>query len=158
MVFLETSSIKIATTQILMSNLNLSHIPIWGAMEQVHFFYRSFSVFRRTLALFFLSGLAGCGTVNFSSMNAIGANITPISQLTPQQNNSTVYIQGKIEKHIPLLNKHAYLLKDSTSSIVVLTNQTDLRVGSQVVFKGQLRYKSIPLAGQEQGGIYLEEK
>ncbi|NJL62717.1 MAG: hypothetical protein HC903_13905 [Methylacidiphilales bacterium] len=127
-------------------------------MEQVHFFYRSLFLFRRTLALVFLSGLAGCGNVNISSMNAIGGNITPIRQLTPQQKNSTVYIQGKIEKHIPLLNKHAYQLKDSTGSIVVLTNQTDLRVGSQVVFKGQLRYKSIPLAGQEQGGIYVEEK
>ncbi|BAZ42281.1 hypothetical protein NIES4101_82490 [Calothrix sp. NIES-4101] len=141
-----------------MPNLNLFPIQIWGGMKHVHFFNRFFSVFRVALILFFLSGLVGCGNTKFSSMNAIGTNITPIRQLTPQQKDATVYIQGKVEKHIPLLNKHAYLLNDSTGKILVLTNQSGLRIGSQVVFQGQLRYQSIPLAGQEQGEIYVEEK
>ncbi|MEA5569533.1 hypothetical protein [Calothrix sp. UHCC 0171] len=141
-----------------MPNLNLFPIQIWGGMKQAHFWNRFFSVFHVALILFFLSGLVGCGNTKFSSMNAIGTNITPIRQLTPQQKDSTVYIQGKIEKQIPLLNKNAYLLNDSTGKILVLTNQSDLRIGSEVVFKGQLRYKSIPLAGEEQGEIYLEEK
>jgi hypothetical protein len=129
-----------------------------GVMKKLIFFDQAFSVFGKGLGFFLLFGLASCGNTTFSSMNAIGANITPIKELTPQQNNSTVYIQGKIEKHAPLLNKHVYRLNDSTGKILVLTNQKGLKVGSQIVMKGQLRYKSIPLAGQELGEVYLEEK
>jgi uncharacterized protein YdeI (BOF family) len=142
-----------ATKHILIQNFLLT----WGAMKQAHFFYHPISVFRLALAVTAFAGLASCSNIS-TSMNAIGANITPIKQLTPQQKNSTVYIQGKIEKYIPLLDKHAYQLNDSTGSIVVLTNQKGLSVGSQAVFKGQLRYKSIPLAGQEKGEVYIEEK
>ncbi len=129
-----------------------------GVMKKILFFGRRFSVLRTGLELLILANLASCGNATLSSMNAIGANITPIKELTPQQNNSTVYIQGKIEKHAPLLNKHAYQLNDSTGKILVLTNQSGLRVGSQIVIKGQLRYKSIPLGGQELGEVYIEEK
>lgn len=148
-----TDLIKMATKQILIQNFLLTR----GAMKQAHFFYRLISVLRLALAVVACAGLASCSNLS-TSMNAIGANITPIKQLTPQQKNSTVYIQGKIEKYIPLLGKHAYQLNDSTGSIIVLTNQKGLNVGSQAVFKGQLRYKSIPLAGQEKGEVYLEEK
>jgi hypothetical protein len=129
-----------------------------GVMKKITFFDKYFSVFHTGFRLLLLLGLASCGNATFSSMNAIGTNITPIKQLTKQQNNSTVYIQGKIEKHAPLLNKHVYQLNDSTGKILVLTNQKGLKVGSQIVMKGQLRYKSIPLAGQELGEAYLEEK
>jgi hypothetical protein len=129
-----------------------------GVMKKINFFNQHFSVFHTGFGLFLLLGLVSCGNATFSSMNAIGANITPIKELTKQQNNSTVYIQGKIEKHAPLLNKHVYQLNDSTGKILVLTNQKGLKVGSQIVMKGQLRYKSIPLAGQELGEAYLEEK
>ncbi len=129
-----------------------------GVMKKILFFDRRFSVLRTGLELFMLANLASCGNATLSSMNAIGANITPIKELTPQQKNSTVYIQGKIEKHAPLLNKHVYQLNDSTGKILVLTNQSGLRVGSQIVIKGQLRYRSIPLGGQELGEVYIEEK
>ncbi|MBF2067681.1 MAG: hypothetical protein IGS39_25170 [Calothrix sp. C42_A2020_038] len=143
-----------ATTQILIQNFLL----FWGAMTQAHLFKQPISVFPKAMALAIFAGLTSCSNLSFSSMNAIGANITPIKQLTPQQKNATVYIQGKVEKHIPLLDKQAYQLNDSTGSIIVLTNQKGLSVGSQAVFKGQIRYKSIPLAGQEQGEVYIEEK
>ncbi len=148
-----TDLIKMATKQILIQIFLLT----WGAMKQAHFFYHQISVFRLALTVACASGLASCSNLG-TSINAIGANITPIKQLTPQQKNSTVYIQGKIEKYIPLLDKHAYQLNDSTGSIVVLTNQKGLSVGSQAVFKGQLRYKSFRLAGQEKGEVYMEEK
>jgi uncharacterized protein YdeI (BOF family) len=143
-----------ATTQILMQNFLLT----WGAMKQARFFDNTISVFSMALAWAALVGLASCSNLSISSMNAIGANITPIKQLTPQQKDSTVYIQGKIEKYIPLLDKQVYQLKDSTGSIVVLTSQKGLKVGSQAVFKGQLRYKSIPLGGQDRGDVYIEEQ
>jgi uncharacterized protein YdeI (BOF family) len=142
-----------ATKQILITKLS----PYLGAMNQAHFFYNLISVFRFAFALVAFAGLASCTNLS-TSMNAIGANITPIKQLTPQQKDSTVYVQGKIEKYIPMLGKHAYQLNDSTGSIVILTEQKGLNVGSQAVFKGQLRYKSIPLAGREKGEVYLEEK
>lgn len=155
MVLMKTDLMTMGTKQLLMHNF----FQFPGNMLKTYFFYHRFPVLRGSLTLLLLlMGLSGCQNVNLSSMNAIGANITPIRDITPKQNNSTVYIQGKIEKHIPLLSKHAYKLNDTTGSIVVLTNQSGLKVGSQIVIKGQLRYKSIPLGGQEKGEVYLEEK
>lgn len=44
------------------------------------------------------------------------------------------------------------------TKIWVITNQKSLPEGSEVVFKGKVRYQSIPLAGKELGEIYLEEE
>jgi hypothetical protein len=111
-----------------------------------------------TLTGLLLAGLASCGNVNQYGMSAIGANVTPIRTLTKQQDNSTVYVQGKVEKIAPLLQQRAYQINDSTGKIWVVTNQTGWRENEQVVVKGKLRYKSIPLAGKEFGEIYVEEK
>jgi stress response protein SCP2 len=92
-------------------------------------------------------------------MNAIGANITQIQDLKPQQDNgTTVYIQGKVEKRVPLLNQYAYQIDDSTGKIWVVTNQTGLGEGDQVVIKGKVRRQSIPLGGKEYGEVYIEEE
>ncbi|ARV63089.1 hypothetical protein BZZ01_17690 [Nostocales cyanobacterium HT-58-2] len=110
------------------------------------------------LTLFLLLGLISCGNLGQLGMNAIGANITKIQELKPQQDdNTTVYIQGKVEKRVPLLNRYAYQIDDSTGKIWVVTNQTGLREGEQVVIKGKVRNKSIPIAGKEYGEVYIEE-
>jgi uncharacterized protein YdeI (BOF family) len=89
----------------------------------------------------------------------IGANVTPIKEITPAQDNqATVYIQGKIEQHAPFIKQQAYQIADSTGKIWVVTNQSNLKVGQDVVLKGKVKYKSIPLAGQEFGEVYLEEQ
>lgn len=124
-------------------------------MRQANNFYNFRSVGYWGLFCLILAGLTSCSNLNLAT---IGANITPISDLTPEKSNVTVYIQGKVEKHAPLLQKHVYQLDDRTGKIWVLTNQSNLRVGSQIVIKGQVRYQSIPLGGKELGELYLEEQ
>ncbi len=93
-------------------------------------------------------------------MNAIGVNVTKISELKPQKNNNNtpVYIQGKVERKVPLLEQQMYQIQDSTGKVWVLTNQKGWKVGDKIVVKALPRYKNIPMAGAELGELYLEEK
>ncbi|SRR5579883_730999 len=108
---------------------------------------------------FFLSvGLSSCGNLSLYGMNTIGVNVTPIRELkqqSQQDHNATVYIRGKVERQVPLLQKRAYQINDSTGKIWVITHQTGLQVGDQVMIKGQISYQSIPLGGKEYGEVYL---
>lgn len=114
---------------------------------------------RLGLILCLLGGLLSCGHLGQFGMNAIGANITLIQDLKPQQDDgTTVYVQGQVEKRIPLLNQYAYQINDSTGKIWVVTNQAGLGKGEQVVIKGKVRHQSIPLAGKEYGEVYIEEQ
>jgi uncharacterized protein YdeI (BOF family) len=123
----------------------------------------SLKFFDQGLAFFLLVGLCSCangkpGEINLQNLR-IGANVTPIREIKPAQDNqATVYIQGKIEKHATLLKQQAYQIADASGKIWVVTNQSNLNVGQEVVLKGKVRYKSIPLAGQEFGEVYLEEE
>ena len=123
----------------------------------------SLKSFHQVLAFFLVVGLCSCANGKSGEMNLqnlrIGANVTPIQEIKPAQDNqATVYIQGKIEKHAPLLKQQAYQIADASGKIWVVTNQSNLKVGQEVVLKGKVRYKSIPLAGQEFGEVYLEEE
>ncbi len=117
-----------------------------------------------TVGLFsiLITGLYACGQEGKSGINlpnlTIGTNVTPIQKITPQNQDSTVYIQGKVEKTAPLIQRKAYQINDSSGKIWVITNQVNFQIGEQVVLKGNVQYQSIPLAGQEYGEIYLEEK
>jgi hypothetical protein len=122
----------------------------------------SMRLFYRGLAFFLVVGICSCGNGKPGELNLknlrIGANVTPIRAIKPvQDNQATVYIQGKVEKQAPLIKQRAYQIADSTGKIWVITTQSNLQVGQEVVLKGKVRYKSIPLAGQEYGEIYLEE-
>lgn len=112
---------------------------------------------------FLLGGLLGCGDLTKSSLNALnitaGIDVTPIRDLKPQQdNNATVYLQGKVAKQVPLLKQHVYQLQDSTGTIWVLSHHTTPQLGDEVLVKGQMRYQSIPLAGKEFGEVYVKEQ
>ncbi|MBO1051612.1 MAG: hypothetical protein HEQ29_20585 [Dolichospermum sp. LBC05a] len=114
------------------------------------------------LSFSLLTGLYACGKegnsrINLENLN-IGVNVTQIQKVTKQNQDTTVYIQGKIEKIAPLIQKKAYQINDSTGKIWIITNQGNFQVGEQVVLKGNVQYKSVPLAGKEYGEIYLEEK
>lgn len=108
-------------------------------------------------------GLCSCGALpplGFNSNNfQFGSNVTPIREIKPKPDNQdTVYIQGKVEKRVPLMNKWAYQINDSTGKIWVVTNQNNVGEGKQIVIKGKVRYQSIPLSGKEFGEVYVEEE
>ncbi len=126
-------------------------------------FCKKFMPYRLGLTYFLVMGLYSCGITSSSSSGMlplkIGTNVTPIREIKPKQNNQAiVYIQGKVEKQAPLMKQQAYQINDSTGKIWVVTNQTGLKEGAQVVIKGKVRYQSIPLAGKELGEVYLEEE
>lgn len=111
------------------------------------------------LTFLLLMGLSSCASSGLNGINfSIGANINPIRELKPQSDKSTVYIQGKVEKKVPLVKRQAYQINDSTGKIWVLTDQSGWKEGQQVVIKGKVNYQSIPLANREYGEIYLEEE
>ncbi|MBD2559265.1 hypothetical protein H6G95_01180 [Nostoc linckia FACHB-391] len=119
--------------------------------------------YRLGLICLLMVGLCSCGSLTSSGLNRsnfkIGSNVTPIREIKPEQDNQAiVYIQGQVEKQAPLMKQWAYQINDSTGKIWVVTNQKNLVEGAQVVIKGKVRYRSIPLAGKELGEVYLEEE
>ncbi|MTJ46991.1 hypothetical protein [Dolichospermum sp. UHCC 0259] len=119
-------------------------------------------IFTVGLSFSLLTGLYACGKGENSGINLknfhIGANVTQIQKITKKNQDTTVYIQGKVEKYAPLIKKKAYQINDSTGKIWVITNQGNFQVGEQVVLKGNVQYQSVPLAGKEHGEVYLKEK
>ncbi|MEH1858625.1 MAG: hypothetical protein V7L21_11595 [Nostoc sp.] len=137
-------------------------------MRQTRNFFLSFLyghsivTYRLGLIFFLITGLCSCGNLTSPGLRGsglkIGTNVTPIGEIKPKQDNQAiVYIQGRVEKQAPLIKQWAYKIKDSTGKIWVVTNQKNLGEGSEVVIKGKVRYRSIPLAGKELGEVYLEE-
>ncbi|MEO1377219.1 MAG: hypothetical protein AAFW70_23625 [Cyanobacteria bacterium J06635_10] len=117
-------------------------------------------ILRLGLAPFLVSGLLSCSNLSQYGMNAIGVNVTSINELKPQKsnNNTPVYVQGKVQRKVPLLEQQMYQLDDSTGKVWVLTNQKGWKVGDKVVVKALPQYESILVAGAEMGELYLEEK
>ncbi|MHC0063561.1 OB-fold nucleic acid binding domain-containing protein [Nostoc sp. UIC 10890] len=119
--------------------------------------------YRLGLTFFLVAGLCSCGNLTSPGLSGnglkIGTNVTPIGEIKPKQDNQAiVYIQGQVEKQAPMMKQWAYKINDSTGKIWVVTNQKNLSEGAQVVIKGTVRYRSIPLAGKELGEVYLEEE
>lgn len=84
--------------------------------------------------------------------------VTPINQLQPQGQERPIVLKGRIGEQVPLLGAQVYQLQDDTGSVWVLTRQPLAKRGDEVVIRGQVRYKSIPLAGKEQGSLYVEQQ
>ncbi|GAX38203.1 hypothetical protein [Nodularia sp. NIES-3585] len=122
----------------------------------------SIVTFRQGMALLLVAGLWSCSSLTTPSLKAgkfsIGSNVTLIQEIKPETDQEArIYVQGKVEKQVPLVNQWAYQINDSTGKIWVITNQPNLKEGQQVVIRGKVRYKSIPLADQEFGEVYIEE-
>jgi hypothetical protein len=138
-------------------------------IQQAKNFYPSFLYgynkipYRLGLILFLAAGVCSCSSLRMPSLKAsnlsFGSNVTPIREIKPQQGKqTTVYVEGKVEKRVPLVKQWAYQINDYTDTIWVVTNQSNLKEGERVVIKAKILYKSIPLAGKEFGEIYLEEE
>jgi len=104
-------------------------------------------------------GLVGCGNVSqFYGLNLLGG-VTPIGEIKPEKDNTTVFLEGTVTNVVPLLEQRAYLLKDPTGKIWVVTNQKNpVQLQDMVKIKGKLRYQSIPIGGGEFGEVYVEQQ
>ncbi|MDJ1175148.1 hypothetical protein [Roseofilum capinflatum] len=114
----------------------------------------------RLISLVLMASLWGCNLESPSPFEfSLPSNsITPIESLSPTA-SETVYVQGRVVKVIPLLNRYAYQLEDDTGIVVVLTTGEvqEPAIGDSVKVRGQLRHQSIPIQGQELGEVYVLE-
>jgi len=101
--------------------------------------------------------LLSCATLSQASLK-LGIGISNISDLGPENSGAVVYVRGEVVTQVPLLEQRVYQLQDATGRIWVLTRQTAPQPGDKVLIKGQVLYQSIPLAGKEFGGVYVEEQ
>ncbi|WNN87369.1 hypothetical protein [Gloeocapsopsis dulcis] len=113
------------------------------------------------ILLLLLTGLLGCSGVP-SALNSInvgfGADVSQISDIEPTRDqDTTVFVRGKVAALVPLVDWLAYQVQDSTGTIWVLTNQRNIQLEDQVLIEGKLRYHSIPVAEQDFGEAYVEE-
>lgn len=112
------------------------------------------------ISLVLMASLWGCNLESPSLFDlSLPSNlITPIESLSPTA-SETVYLQGRVVKLIPLLNRYAYQLEDDTGVVVVLTTGEvqEPAIGDSVKVRGQLRHQSIPIQGQELGEVYVLE-
>ncbi|HEY9809449.1 MAG TPA: hypothetical protein V6D13_08905 [Halomicronema sp.] len=100
-----------------------------------------------------LGGILGCG--NLAQINMQVTNIADIRQNHTKY--STIYLKGKVENQAPFLGTGAYQVRDETGSIWVFTTQVLPTKGDEILLKGEVQYKSIPLAGQDLGEVYIDE-
>ncbi|MBD2499615.1 hypothetical protein [Anabaena azotica] len=115
------------------------------------------------LMLLLVVGLWGCDnlkmTVSPGGNISFGRNVTAIGNIKPTQDQqTTVYIQGRVEQRVPLLQGQVYQVNDSTGSIWVVSKQNNLKEGELATFRGKVRYESITIAGQQFGEVYLIEE
>lgn len=112
------------------------------------------------ISLMLIASLWGCNLESPSSfeLSLPSDPITPIQNLSPTTSEK-VYVQGEVVKIIPLLNTYAYQLQDDTGVVVVLAmaESESPAIGDLVKVRGQLRYQSIPIQGQELGEVYVVE-
>ncbi|WP_414577294.1 hypothetical protein [Anabaena sp. CCY 9402-a] len=115
------------------------------------------------ITLVLVVGLCSCAPLNVSGLKgnkiSFGSNVTAIQKIkaTPDK-QGTVYVQGKVERKVPLLKRWAYLINDATDQIWIVTNESNFQQGETVVMQGKLLYQSIPIAKKDFGEVYLEEK
>ena len=105
-----------------------------------------------------------CGKLGRSGVMGINLSdhsveVTRIGDIPQDQNASaTVHVLGEVVTKAPFLGSGAYQLKDDTGTIWIVTNQTLPEVGDGILLKGQLKYQSVPIGGQELGEVYIQEQ
>lgn len=85
--------------------------------------------------------------------------LSPVSAIAEvgQRRQGTAYLEGQVERHLPLLDQSLYQLTDSSGSIWVLTTQTPPALGEQIALRATIHYESILMRGQDIGEYYAEE-
>lgn len=113
-------------------------------------------VLRISAIALFLGGITSLA-VGFLSAGSV--TVTNISEVqTQRDDNATVYVKGKVVSQVHLLDLRAYHLQDSTGTILVVTKEQFPPQSKELLIKGKVEYKSIPLGGRDLGEVYLKEE
>jgi hypothetical protein len=120
---------------------------------------------QRWMLLGLLTALVSCGGQAVSESNETGATrgiVTPQATLIQEvqkttDRDSVVTVKGVVGDRVPILDGTVYEIQDATGKIWVLTQKQPPNSGQEVVITGTLRFKSIPLNGQEAGSVYVEQ-
>ena len=83
--------------------------------------------------------------------------VTPIADASSVADGHEVYLQGRVEQQLPLLDRGLYQLADTTGSIWVLSATSPPPVGTSLTVRAVVRYESVLVAGQDRGEYYVEE-
>ncbi|MFE4106426.1 hypothetical protein [Almyronema epifaneia] len=143
-------------------------------VSHVTFLHRPYLILRVYRACFFF-GLLLLGT------NLLGCRLTdsgsnPIANLAvpkPVRLNGQVkaiadvhnhplpehpiYLQGKVQQQVPLLDGWVYQLQDETGLIWIVTQTNQPALGDEILIKGQVRQENIRVVNEDLGERYIEE-
>jgi len=93
--------------------------------------------------------LARCGLAGVILLGLSGCGISTVQdvQAHPHRNwlTSTVQLQGTVGDRVPLIDAQVYQLQDPTGTIWVLTQRKDVRSGTKILIKGQVRFQRTDL-------------
>ena len=128
-------------------------------------------VIRFSSLLFIVSLLVGCSGMGEPRSPLLQLNMPkPIARLIHKvtsieeihthsaPSSHPVYLRGRVQQRIPLLNGWIYQLEDDTGSIWVTTQISAPPVGEEILIKGLTHYEPIPVAGEDWGEHYFEEQ
>ena len=92
------------------------------------------------------------------SIRLANQSVTAIDTLTQERADATVTISGTVTQRAALLDGWLYQVRDDSSRLWVLTQDSDPEVDQTVIVEGVVRHKPIMVENIDAGGIYLEEK
>ncbi len=100
--------------------------------------------------------ITGCTTlINLSLASSEVVEIKDLNNEELLQNS--LKVEGTVEKVIPLLSSHLYLLKDEAQLIWVLTHNQPPQKSESITIEAFLRNQKIVIEGKEYSEFYLEE-
>ena len=125
----------------------------------------------RLSQLLVIVGILGCSAVGETSspllelkmpqpIARIISRITPIKDIHTQSAppDHSLYLRGRVQQSVPLLNGWIYQLQDDTGKIWVVTENSAPATGEEILIRGLARYEPILVAEEDLGEHYIEEQ
>lgn len=93
-----------------------------------------------------------------SGMAQLGRPTVTIQDLSPQQQNDTLQIEGTVGQQAPLLAGSMYQLQDDSGTIWVLSDDAPPAASSSVRVVGTLQVEPIRVEGIDISDFYVQER
>ncbi|NJN03850.1 MAG: hypothetical protein HC816_15995 [Leptolyngbyaceae cyanobacterium RM1_1_2] len=144
-------------------------------VSHVFFLHRPDSILRAYRACFFwsllllLPNLLGCSPAGDSSNPiadlAVPAPVRLVGQVQaiadihkqPLLPQNPVYLRGKVQQQVPLLDGWVYQIQDDTGLIWIVTQAEQPTLGDEILVKGQVQQENISIGDEDIGERYIQE-